>query len=518
MKVVTSTDIRNIEKGLEEKYGIPPIMLMENASGSLFNFLKEHFSNLKDRKIAVLCGPGNNGGDAISLVRYFLNNGIKPKIFTYLWDKNTSSLLNIQYKLLEKESIEVVSLIENYQDLKDFDLVIDGIFGVGLSRNIEESLKDVFDFVNSIKKLVIAVDVPSGMNSDTGEIMGGVLKADVTFTMFFPKLGFFNPTTIDYIGDLKISNLGFPLNILEDFVSSRINLVEKEDLYKFLPVYSKNVHKTKKGKALIIGGSIKYTGAPILSAMSALRVDTGMVYLAVPESIHMLYRSLYPEIIILPLKDREGFISSQNIESLVSVIKDLGINAVGIGPGIGIYGETNYFVQEFLRRISIPVVVDADALSYVRDILPELNNKRMILTPHFGEMARILGTSPEDIQKNRFKIGDEFVEKYKVHLILKGPYSLTFTPEKETYINPFADSLLATAGSGDVLTGIITGLLAQGLSEKGACLLGSYTHAYSANLWKERKSSYGLIASDIIGLLPEVMEDLFKGKNALESQ
>ncbi len=517
MKVVISTDIRNIEKGLEEKYGIPPIMLMENASWSLFNFLKEHFSNLKDRKIAVLCGPGNNGGDALSLVRHFLNNGIKPKIFTYLWDKNMSSLLKIQYKLLEKENIEVVSLRDNYQDLKDFDLIIDGIFGVGLNRNIEESLKNVFDFINSIKKLVIAVDVPSGINSDTGEVMGGVLKADITFTMFFPKLGFFNPTTIDYIGDLKISNLGIPLDILEDFVSSRINLVEKEDLYKFLPVYSKNVHKTKKGKALIIGGSVRYTGAPILSTMSALRVGTGMVYLAVPESIHMLYRSLYPEIIILSLRDKEGFVSSENIENLCSMIKDLGINAVGIGPGVGIYDETKHFVQEFLRRISIPVVVDADALSYVRDILPDLN-KRMILTPHFGEMARILGTSPEDVQKNRFKIGDEFVERYKVHLILKGPYSLTFTPEGETYINPFADSLLATAGSGDVLTGIITGFLAQGLSEKEACLLGSYIHAYSVNLWRERKGSYGLIASDIIGLLPEIMEDLFKKRNTLESQ
>lgn len=331
--------------------------------------------------------------------------------------------------------------------------------------------------------------------------------------MFLPKLGFFSIPAIDYIGELIIGKLGIPDHVVDNLIKSDIYLVDEKFVSNLVRIPSKVLHKGTKGKVLIIGGSIQYTGAPILTALSALRVGCGMVYLAVPEDIHMLYRSMYPEIIYIPLKSENGFISTRNIDEIFKLIDKTNIDAIGIGPGIGISEETKIFVKEFLQRIKIPTVIDADALSYISDILENLAGKEFILTPHYGEMARIIDKSVDEIIKNRFILGKDFVKSYKLYLLLKGPFSLFFTPNNGVYVNPFADSILATAGSGDVLTGIITGLLAQGYSPKEAGIIGNYIHGSSSDFWKKQKGRFGLIASDIIQLIPIVIEKLSRRKN-----
>lgn len=513
MKVVFSEDIRNLERNLEEKYGFPTILLMENAASFLFSFLIEKFEDIKKMNIAILCGPGNNGGDGVALARYLYLNGVKKiTIFSYLWNKSISDLLEIQLKFI-KEEIDIKDLVDEYKALKNYDLIIDGIFGIGLKREIEEDLRKIFIFINSLNKTVISIDVPSGIESDTGKIMGNAIRASYTLTMFLPKLGLFNTPAIDYVGEIVVGKLGIPDYIIDSFIDSKIYLVEKDFVSNLIRRPSRTLHKGSKGRVLIIGGSIKYTGAPILSALSALRSGCGMVYLAIPEEIHTFYRASYPEIIYIPLKSKHGFISSENLDKICEVMRDFNINAVALGPGIGLNEEAKSFVIEFLKRVNIPTVVDADALSYIGEILDTLTGRDLILTPHYGEMGRILNKSPKEISEDRFNLGKFFVNKYKIHLILKGPFSLFFTPENEVYINPFADSLLATAGSGDVLTGILGGLLAQGYSIKEACIIGNYVHGYAPIIWKRKKGEFGLIASEIIYLIPEIMGELTKEKS-----
>jgi len=264
---------------------------------------------------------------------------------------------------------------------------------------------------------------------------------------------------------------------------------------------------------LIIGGSFKYTGAPILSALSALRMGAGMVYLAVPEKINMLYRGNYPEIIYISLKDTEGYISYDNLDYLLNIVEDYGIDSIAIGPGIGISEDTKKLVQEFLRKVDKSVVVDADALSFIKDILKEISKKSIVLTPHYGEMSRVTGESVDVIMRKRVELGRLFVKEHQLNLILKGPYSLFFDQEGNVYVNPFANSLLATAGSGDVLTGIIAGLVAQGYTLKEACILGNFVHGYTSVLWKEQKGNIGLKALDIVEMIPYSVEEIIRRKS-----
>ncbi|ACK42890.1 MULTISPECIES: NAD(P)H-hydrate dehydratase [Dictyoglomus] len=513
MKLVTSEEIKRLEERLEREYSIPPILLMENAASFLFSFLKEKFEDIENRKIAILCGPGNNGGDGVALARYLYSNGIrKITIFSYLWGKKISDLLKIQLGLL-KNLVEIKDILQDYTELKEYELIVDGIFGIGLKREIDDDLKKIFRYINNLGKKIISIDIPSGINSDTGEIMGEALRADYVLTMFLPKVGLFETGAVDYVGEVIVGRLGIPIEIVNDIVESNIHLVDWELLKDIVRIPSKGVHKGKKGKVLIIGGSFRYTGAPILSALSALRTGAGMVYLAVPEKISMVYRGNYPEIIYIPLKDKDGYISYDNLGYILEIIETYGIEAVAIGPGIGINEDVRRLVQDFLRKVDKKVVVDADALSFVKDILGDISGKDVVFTPHYGEMSRIVEESVETISKKRVEIGRNFVERYKLNLIIKGPNSLFFDPKNHVYVNPFADFLLATAGSGDVLTGIIAGFSAQGYSLKEACILGNFVHGYSSVIWKKYKGSVGLTASDIIKILPLAIDEVIRRRN-----
>lgn len=510
MRVISIEETRNLEKKITEEFHVPPILLMENAGSFIYYFLRNRFENLKNMKIVILCGPGNNGGDALVIARYLYINGNIPIILTYSWEKGLSPLCQIQYKLLKDLEIKFLSLEENWEIIKEADLIIDGIFGIGLKKSLDENLKEIIRKINNLKKLVLSIDVPTGIDADSGNIFGEGIKANITVTMFFPKIGFFNLNAIDYIGEIVVNSLGFPNSILEKFVSSKIFLIEDKEVKNLVPSFPLGIHKGSKGKALIIGGSIQYTGAPVLSARAALRTSCGMVYLALPESISNIYRSSNPEIIFIPLKDEMGFISEDNVSFVLDKIEKFRIDAVGLGPGIGLSETTQKFVINLSLKLSIPLVIDADGLTAIKPVLSKLNKGNIILTPHIGEMSRLLDVSLEEIQKNRIKISQDFSKKYNINLILKGPYSLSSFPNGEIYINPFASPLLATAGSGDVLTGIIVSLLAQGLEINKACILGNYIHSLSALIFKEKYGERGLIAGDIIENIPSTYSLLVK--------
>lgn len=510
MKIISVEETRVLEKRITEKFNIPSLFLMENAGSFVYYFLKDRFRDLKDRKILVLCGLGNNGGDALVLARYLYINGNIPTILTYGWEKGISPLCQIQYELLKGTEVKFLSLEKDWEIIRFFDLIIDGILGIGLKRPLDENLKEIIREVNNSKRLIVSIDVPTGIDADSGDILGESIKADITITMFLPKIGFFNSKAIDYIGELIVNPLGFSISFLEKFIPSNIFLVEEKDVAKYIPKFSLGVHKGSKGKVLIIGGSIQYTGAPILSARASLRTSAGMVYLALPESISNIHRAENPEIIFIPLKDKEGYISSENVSYVLEIIEKLRIDAIGLGPGIGLYEDTQKFVQELILKLDKPLVIDADGLSAIKSVLSLVNKGNIILTPHIGEMARLLDVPIEEIQKNRIEISKEFSKKFNINLILKGPYSLNVFPNENIYINPFASPLLATAGSGDVLTGIIVSLLAQGLDIKEACILGNYIHSLSALIFKEKYGERGLIAGDIIENIPLAFERIAK--------
>lgn len=508
MRVISIEETRELERRITEEFNISPLFLMENAGSFIYYFLRDRFKDLKNKKIAILCGPGNNGGDALVVARYLYINGNSPFVLTYAWEKGISQLCKTQYEFLRESEVKFLSLKENWEIIKYVDLVVDGIFGIGLKKSLDKDLIGIINEINKLNKTVISIDLPTGVNSDSGEILGEGIKADITITMFFPKIGFFNLNAIDYVGEIIVNPLGFPNNFLEELVSSKIFLVEDKEVRNFIPSFSVGVHKGSKGKVLIIGGSIQYTGAPILSAKASLRTSAGMVYLALPESIGDIHRALSPEIILIPLKDEMGFISEDNIPFILDKIEKLKIDAIGLGPGIGISETTQNFVRNLSLKLSLPLVIDADGLTAIKPMLSLLNQGNIILTPHGGEMARLLDTTPDAILRNRIEISKAFSQKYNINLILKGPYSINSFPTGEIYINPFASSLLATAGSGDVLTGIIVSLLAQGLDTNKACILGNYIHSLSTLIFKEKYGERGLIAGDIIENIPLAFKKL----------
>ncbi|MEN2984044.1 MAG: NAD(P)H-hydrate dehydratase [Dictyoglomaceae bacterium] len=502
MRIISIEETRELERRIIEEFNIPSLLLMENAGVFTYYFIRDRFKNIKNLRIAILCGPGNNGGDALVIARYLYINGNSPVILTYAWEKGISSLCQIQYEILKNSGLRFLSLIENWNLAKDAEVIIDGLFGIGLKKPLDENLQKIIRELNNLNKPIISIDVPTGIDADSGDVLGEAIKADTTITMFFPKIGFFNLNAVDYIGKIVINPLGFPQDFLEKFISSKVFLVEEKEVKNFIPSFSLNVHKGSKGKVLIIGGSVQYTGAPILSAKASLRSSCGIVYLALPESISNIHRSTNPEIIFIPLKDEMGFISEDNVPFILDKIAKFGIDAIGLGPGIGLSETTQKFVRELSLKLSIPLVIDADGLTAIKPILYRLNKGNIILTPHLGEMARLLDISLEEIQRNRFKISQEFSKRYNINLILKGPYSLSSFPDGEIYVNPFASPLLATAGSGDVLTGIIVSLLAQNLDIKKACILGNYLHSLSALVFKEKYGERGLIAGDILENIP----------------
>lgn len=519
--------MRDIDRAAIDEHKIPSQTLMENAGKQVSALLKSRLDDLNHKVIYVFCGKGNNGGDGFVASRYLARMNARVFVFLLGKSEDVSGDARRNLELAKQMRIPVEELIEDEQ--LDFmeshtspgnerwtfhrpepDAVVDALLGTGAKGKVTGAIKKVIDIINQLQKPVAAVDVPSGLNADTGEASESCVKAAWTVTMGLPKTGFFLSDGMDTSGEVIIADIGFPEPLLKSGPQD-MELLTKDFTKTLLPAPRKaNTHKGDYGRVLIIAGSPGMTGAACLCAESCLRSGAGLVTVAVPESLNPVLETKLTEVMTLPVAETsQKTLSSSALEALLSFSRRC--DAVAIGPGISTHWDTRKLVYELAENLKVPFVLDADGLNCLADDehFPALLRKQSpcILTPHPGEMSRLLKTQTKEINKNRIRSVKQTAQKAKCTVVLKGAYTLISDESQKTYVNPTGNPGMATGGTGDVLTGMIAGFLAQGMAPLHASLLSVYLHGLAGDLARDKTGEISLTASDMLSALPEAIKN-----------
>lgn len=518
MKVATPEQVGRMDNETITQIGIPGIVLMENAALKVVQEIIKSLGNVIGKKAVVLAGKGNNGGDAFAVARHLHNIGAQVIVFITSKKSEIKNDAEINLKIIEKINIETVEIMSQDEvlrlkkELETCDVVIDGIFGTGFKGQISGIIGEIAEHVNNSLKYVIAIDIPSGVNGETGEVLGKCIRAHKTVTFAFPKTGLLINPGCEYTGELVVADIGIP-QIVSDAVNMETTLLDESHVSGIIPIRQRESSKGDFGRVLIVSGSTGMTGSGCLCAKAALRAGAGLVYLGVPSSLSGIYGSQLVETIVVPFEDKSrGYLSKECInEFLEKMVK---MDAVAIGPGISCREDIVKIMGELLEAADVPLVLDADALNAVSKNVDVLKKSKVpvIITPHPGEMSRLTGASIEDIQKNRIKYAKEFSDKYNVITVLKGARTIIATPDGKIYINPTGNPGMSTAGTGDVLTGIIAGFLGQGIKPEDAAAAGVFLHGLSGDMAASKKGEYGLIAGDLVEELPCAINTILQKK------
>ena len=501
MKVSSVEEMRNLDKMAIEKYGIADELLMENAGLAVYQVLAEHMT-VRNRRFLVFSGAGNNGGDGFVIARKIHSNGGIVKVFLLGSPDKYQGAAKLNYDILSRlpvpmETIEAPDSVR--PDIFHCDSIIDAIFGTGLVRNVEGKYADVIGLINACPKPVISVDIPSGVNGDTGQIMGTSVRADYTVTFGLPKIGNMLYPGFQQCGRLYVTHISFPPAMYEN-----IKLQVNEPVA--IPERNTGGHKGDFGEALFIAGAAGYYGAPYFSALSFLKAGGGYSRLASPKSITPFIANKGSEIVFIPqIETQEGSISLENTQSLLELAEKM--DFVVIGPGLSLVRETQQLVRELIQKIEKPVLIDGDGITALAGN-PEMIKSRKapaILTPHLGEMSRITNLSVKRIDENKVEIVREISRQLNAVIVLKGAHSLIGYPDGSVFINMSGNSGMATAGSGDVLTGTIAAMHGLGLSVEDAVRKGVFIHGFAGDLAAEEIGEDGMTAQDILECLPKAI-------------
>jgi ADP-dependent NAD(P)H-hydrate dehydratase / NAD(P)H-hydrate epimerase len=521
MKALTAERMREADRLTTERYGIPSLQLMENAGTAIAEFLREKFSDLQRRGIVVLCGKGNNGGDGLVVARVLKGFGAAPRVFLFAnpgslqgdaaenlkrWQRGTGDL-HVVTSEVEWESAGAA--------LRDDTLIVDALLGTGLRGPVEGLLATVIADVNAVreqrrnKTVVVAVDMPSGLASDMEDFGGAIVNADFTVTLTAPKAGQLVLPHSVCCGELVVRQIGTPPEMLESDPHLKLHWIEPSE-FRALPLRrAPDSNKGTYGHALIVAGSLGKSGAAILSARAALRSGAGLVTVATPHEVLPIVAGGVPEMMTAPLASTEaGTASLRNLDygkfgEIVS-----GKTVLAVGPGLSMQNETQEFIRQIVSKTELPVVLDADGLNAYAGKADSLNDRQsaaLAITPHPGEMARLLGISVKDVQARRLDTALEAASRWRAHVILKGFHTILATPSGHAYVNTTGNAGMATGGTGDVLTGILAGLTAQFRVEDWPRVLsfGVYLHGLAGDTAASRVGEAPLVATDVIDALPE---------------
>ncbi|MDX1776461.1 MAG: NAD(P)H-hydrate dehydratase [Desulfobulbales bacterium] len=512
MKLVTAEQMRGLDNAAINTFKIPSLELMENAGRRTVEVLLEKYGDPQGRQVAVFAGPGNNGGDGLVIARLLAARMARPKVFLLVPVSRLKGDAAANLARIHEFPVEIIELAGS-ADLSDIQTfiadcwaVVDAIFGTGLTREVSGIFAEAIKIINKASCPVVAVDIASGLNADNGKILGSCVLADLTVTFGQAKIGQAVYPGRDCTGLLKVVDIGIPDKaVAETRISTE--LLGRE-VGKFLPARIPSAHKGTYGHLLVLAGSLGKTGAAILCGLGALRSGTGLVTLCVPYDLNNIIETSLWEAMTIPLQStaREFF----SIEDY-RVIQDalFGKQALSIGPGIGTAAETSELMIELYLETQIPMVVDADGLNILAadpEILKKAAGPR-ILTPHPGEMARLTGLTNKEIQENRLEVARDFANTFNVYVVLKGADTLVADPAGRLAINATGNPGMACGGMGDVLTGIIGGFLAQGLSPWQASCLGVYSHGLAADSLSAEAGA-GYLASEVAHEIPYVLEIL----------
>lgn len=497
MKILSSKSIQEVDAKTIEYENILSHQLMERAASAFSDYFITNYLIYNQNNVALFCGTGNNGGDGLAIARILHLVGFSVKVFVIEFSNNYTDdcLLNIEKANEAEIDIITINSIEQIGNLKDVHVIVDAIFGTGLSRLLNGLAKDVIELINALDKKVVSVDVPSGLFMDRPTTTA--IKATETVTFQIPKLSLFLPQNYQFVGHLSIVDIGLNKKAIDEANTDTYYLTNQEITNLYSPL-TKFTHKGIQGHALIIGGCLGKIGAVTLASKAALKSGCGLVTAYVPQCGMNIVQSAFAEAMVVQDK-KQNHISS--------ISYTINPSAIAIGMGMGLHEETKEALYAFLQTNRVTNVIDADALNILSQNSDWLQYlvPGTILTPHPGELSRLIGEWSDDFEKiDRTK---EFVCKHDVIVVIKGAHSLIID-SNGVYVNSSGTPALATAGSGDVLSGIIVGLLAQGLKPLEATKLGVYIHGMTANITSQAINQRAFIASDIIDNIGKVYDSI----------
>jgi hydroxyethylthiazole kinase-like uncharacterized protein yjeF len=520
MKIVTAEEMRIIDRKTIEGYGIPSAVLMERAGLAVTSMIKQVFS---PRKVIIISGSGNNGGDALVVARNLYNEGWDVKAFLTVKPEDLKGDALLQYRVANKLGLKIYPvndfLTQHSSLITRHCIIVDALLGTGLSKNVTGLLSEVISLINRSNVPIISVDIPSGISSDNGQIMGEAVRADYTVTFGLPKRGHLLYPGAQHSGKLFIEDIGFPEELLNS-EKLHIELLMKDKISTLIPQRPRYSHKGNYGHVLIVAGSKGKTGAAIMAAKACLRSGAGLVTLGIPKSLADIFQSRVTEEMTLILPDKgDGTLSQRAFRVILNFLNEKRATTLAIGPGISVSDDTKKLMDTLIKTSTTPMVIDADGINSLKgERAIFLKSKApIILTPHIGEMAGLLGkqkgvtVKSQDIERNRIDVAVSFTKETGTVLVLKGVPTIIAEPDGKAYINSTGNPGMASAGTGDVLTGMISGFLSQGLSPVQASILGVYMHGFAGDSAAAEKGEHSLIATDIIEKVPFAFHSLSHG-------
>lgn len=505
IKACFAEQMRQIDKAASEKGGIPSIVLMENAAMACVKELERDF-NLKDKSIGIFCGKGNNGGDGFAIARHLYNLGAEVTVYLVCGNKFSGDA-RINFDIIEKMNvnIEAVDDTENLGYIvKSHDIIIDAIYGTGIHGAVRGAGYDVIGAINENARYVMSVDIPSGIEADSGEICGICVKADKTVTFAAYKIGMLMFPAADYTSEVTVADISIPQYII-DGEKIGINVTDDEFVRANFPKRTNNSHKGDYGKVLVIAGSEGMTGAAYLASQTAVLAGSGLVFLGTPKTQNDILEAKTTEVITVPLPSRNGHLDAEAEEEILKRADSA--DAVLIGPGVGRFSDIAQILSGLLRFSKVPVVIDADGINAVSEDIEMLSESScpIIFTPHTAEMSRLTGLDIEYIENNRLIAAGEFAEEYGVTVILKGHHTVVTAPDGIQYINTTGNSGLATGGSGDVLAGLTVSLIASGIDETTASAMAVYIHGRAGDIAASELGEASVTASAVMAAIPKAV-------------
>ena len=527
MRVLNSAQMREADRRTIEEIGISSLVLMENAGRQVVAAMEAMYSDLAERQVAVLCGRGNNGGDGLVVARTLLQRGVDVSVFVIGNVSEVRGDARTNLEILSRLGLAAVEIADSqawelhFSEVTDCTLIVDAIFGTGLNAPLAGLMESVVADVNESGIPVVSIDLPSGLSADSAEAIGDSIEATMTVTLAAPKLPLVLPPAETRAGDIIIADIGIPADILETVEGPRVELLTRAAMRELISPRTPDSHKGDYGHVLVVAGSRGKTGAAHLAATGALRSGAGLVTIATPAHCQDVLAAMGSEYMTEALDEAMGDsreaqgIDPANVDRVLELARDV----IAIGPGLGRGPATKAFVRALVDRATMPLVIDADGLNAFSgdpDKLAGREGREVIITPHPGEMGRLIGMSADEVQASRLEIARNFASAHHVYVVLKGHRTLIATPDEKVFINPTGNPGMATGGTGDVLTGMIAAWLAQLLDAEGACKLAVYLHGMAGDLAEADEGEAAMTSADVAGHLGDAVLELTARRRVVE--
>ncbi|MCM1082279.1 MAG: NAD(P)H-hydrate dehydratase [Clostridium sp.] len=495
--IADSAEMAQIDRYTTDDIGIPEMVLMERAALAVFDYIKSNYS--KKSKTLIVVEGGNNGADGLAAARLLLNDGYDVEVYYISAIEKTTKSFDAQLSIAKKLNVKFADEIVNY----GYDIIVDAIFGVGLSRAVMGKHAETINQMNEIPAFKLAIDIPSGIDASTGFVMGTAFHADATVTFGLLKLGHIMGIGNEYSGKVILADIGFPEKAVS-FAGPKLYAYTGEDVDRLLPFRKSDTHKGSYGKIGVIGGYTNMAGAALFSAESAYRMGCGLVRICTVLDNREIMQTKLPEALLTAFDPSEQASVREAVKTMIAWS-----DVLIVGPGLGRGEYADYIVEKVLRNYDKTIIIDADAINVLAENLNWLSDTRanVIITPHLLEMSRLTGQKTGDIKGNKFQAAKEFAKEHKLVVVLKDSRTIVSAGEEQAYINITGNNGMATGGSGDVLTGMIGALVGQGMTAFEAAKLGVCMHGLAGQEASISMGRYSMIAGDIVRSITKVLEN-----------